>query len=180
MKKLFLLLTICAFFVVYYHKPVEANLLQLCEQIDYFKKFEWSAGCLEFADYGCFCGPGGWGKPADEVDACCMVHDHCYDAAMAKFPYCYPYVSYYHHETGVCREYPSVNSSQPNPAKYIDLQLSPEISVPVLMTRTTLATALCANVTERWLAAWSLKGIMPNTSTIDIWDTARPMEPNTY
>ncbi|XP_065064526.1 basic phospholipase A2 homolog textilotoxin B chain-like [Rhopilema esculentum] len=104
MKKLFLLLTICAFFVVYYHKPVEANLLQLCEQIDYFKKFEWSAGCLEFADYGCFCGPGGWGKPADEVDACCMVHDHCYDAAMAKFPYCYPYVSYYHHETGVCHD----------------------------------------------------------------------------
>ena len=123
MKKLVLLLTTCVFFIVYYHNPVEANLLQLCEQIDYFKKFQWSAGCLEFADYGCFCGPGGWGKPADDVDACCMVHDHCYDAAMDKFPYCYPYVSYYHHKTGVCREYLSVISSPPNVAWAIQLSV---------------------------------------------------------
>ncbi len=31
--------------------------------------------------YGNWCGPGyGSGTPTDEVDACCMVHDHCYDA----------------------------------------------------------------------------------------------------
>jgi len=82
--------------------PGLANLFQLCEQIDYFKRFDWSASCLEFADYGCFCGPGGWGEAADDVDACCMVHDHCYDVAMKKFKYCYPYVTYYHKKAGKC------------------------------------------------------------------------------
>lgn len=91
----------CSLFFGKYH-PVTANLLQLCEQIDHFKQFKWSAGCLEFADYGCFCGPGGWGEPADDVDACCMVHDHCYEKAMKKFEFCYPYVSYYHHKGGKC------------------------------------------------------------------------------
>ena len=85
--------------------PGLANLFQLCEQIDYFKRFDWSASCLEFADYGCFCGPGGWGEAADDVDACCMVHDHCYDVAMKKFKYCYPYVTYYHKKAGKCRTY---------------------------------------------------------------------------
>lgn len=82
--------------------PAEANLLQLCQQIDFYKKFKYSIGCLEFADYGCYCGPGGWGSPADSADACCMRHDKCYDQAKDLFTHCYPYVEYYNHKNGTC------------------------------------------------------------------------------
>ncbi len=85
--------------------PAEANLLQLCQQIDFYKKFKYSIGCLEFADYGCYCGPGGWGSPADSADACCMRHDKCYDQAKDLFTHCYPYVEYYNHKNGTCCEF---------------------------------------------------------------------------
>ncbi|CAL1535492.1 unnamed protein product [Lymnaea stagnalis] len=35
--------------------------------------------CLEYLNYGCFCGPGGTGDtPKDDVDQCCYQHDECY------------------------------------------------------------------------------------------------------
>ena len=103
LKSISLLFVLC-FTLNGIYNPGTANLWQLCEQIDHFKQFEWSASCLEFADYGCFCGPGGWGEPADDVDACCMVHDNCYERAMENFKYCYPYVSLYHFKNGECRK----------------------------------------------------------------------------
>lgn len=35
--------------------------------------------------YGCYCGFGSsGGKPVDEIDKCCMLHDKCYSKVEAK------------------------------------------------------------------------------------------------
>ncbi|CAJ0559608.1 unnamed protein product, partial [Mesorhabditis spiculigera] len=37
---------------------------------------------LVYNNYGCWCGIGGAHEPVDGIDACCKVHDKCYDAAV--------------------------------------------------------------------------------------------------
>ncbi|XP_008334839.1 phospholipase A2-like [Cynoglossus semilaevis] len=42
---------------------------------------------LRYNNYGCWCGFGGQGTPRDDLDQCCKLHDHCYEASR-KIPGC--------------------------------------------------------------------------------------------
>ncbi|KAL8566296.1 hypothetical protein ACOMHN_028953 [Nucella lapillus] len=53
------------------------SLFQMCDLIQRHT----SRSCLDYYDYGCFCGLGNAGnetKHLDEADACCRLHDSCY------------------------------------------------------------------------------------------------------
>ncbi|KAK7107397.1 basic phospholipase A2-like [Littorina saxatilis] len=61
------------------HRPrrTKRTILQMCELIQRYT----NRGCLDYNDYGCFCGWGNAGsgrKHLDDVDACCLLHDNCY------------------------------------------------------------------------------------------------------
>uniref|UniRef100_P59171 Acidic phospholipase A2 5 n=2 Tax=Viperinae TaxID=8690 RepID=PA2A5_ECHOC len=51
-----------------------------------------------YTSYGCYCGLGGKGKPKDDTDRCCFVHDCCY----GSMPDCSPKTDIYryHRENG--------------------------------------------------------------------------------
>ncbi|GFR98210.1 phospholipase A2 [Elysia marginata] len=51
------------------------NALQMCELIAQHT----NRGCLDYNNYGCFCGLGNAASyHVDAVDGCCRVHDQCY------------------------------------------------------------------------------------------------------
>ncbi|XP_055891632.1 phospholipase A2-like isoform X3 [Biomphalaria glabrata] len=51
------------------------NVFQLCRVI---RKYT-SNSCFDYNNYGCFCGLRSRGShPVDDVDRCCLEHDHCF------------------------------------------------------------------------------------------------------
>ncbi|RUS89372.1 hypothetical protein EGW08_002892 [Elysia chlorotica] len=60
------------------------NALQMCELIAQHT----NRGCLDFNNYGCFCGLGNNGiDHVDPVDGCCRVHDQCYGNVLCYWMY---------------------------------------------------------------------------------------------
>ena len=81
-----------------------ASLEQLCQQINFFDKFNILPECLAYGAYGCWCGPGGSGTPVDGTDRCCQLHDFCYDKIIAS-NLCSPYKVTYEYSEGKCGTY---------------------------------------------------------------------------
>ena len=79
---------------------VYCGLNQLCEMIDFYDKLK-ALECLAYDNYGCWCGPGGSGKPVDGSDKCCQIHDFCYDKVIAGKK-CNPYFQQYLYNDGKC------------------------------------------------------------------------------
>nr|ADF50038.1 beta-bungarotoxin a chain isoform 1 [Bungarus flaviceps] len=71
--------------------PQSLNLIQFKDMIRCTIPCERTWG--EYADYGCYCGKGGSGRPVDALDRCCYVHDNCYGEAQKRN--CNPYMKSY-------------------------------------------------------------------------------------
>ncbi|XP_055890598.1 basic phospholipase A2-like isoform X1 [Biomphalaria glabrata] len=58
------------------HHIEKRHLLQMCELISKYT----NRSCLEYNNYGCFCGLGNTATHTgvDDVDNCCRLHDQCY------------------------------------------------------------------------------------------------------
>ena len=44
----------------------------------------------DLANYGCWCGIGGSGRPVDRIDRCCWAHDKCYEESRTQNFKCNP------------------------------------------------------------------------------------------
>nr|AAZ22647.1 textilotoxin C chain variant 1 precursor [Pseudonaja textilis] len=79
--------------------PLPLNLIQFSNMIKC--TIPGSQPLLDYANYGCYCGPGNNGTPVDDVDRCCQAHDECYDEASNHG--CYPELTLYDYycDTGV-------------------------------------------------------------------------------
>ncbi|XP_059158331.1 acidic phospholipase A2 3-like [Physella acuta] len=54
--------------------------------------------CVEYLDYGCYCGHGNsGGEPVDEVDRCCQIHDVCFGQSSCYNSWWY-YLSWYQYQ----------------------------------------------------------------------------------
>jgi len=66
------------------HHRSKRSLLQLCNLVHEHS----DRNCMDYNNYGCFCGYGNAGedkKPVDKIDACCRKHDNCYGETKCRW-----------------------------------------------------------------------------------------------